>query len=113
MAANQSMPHERTRKDHANETAEDYVEAVADLIDNHGVCRVIDLARRFAVSHVTVNRTVDRLQREGLLQTERYEPVRLTARGRRLAQRCRERHQTVYDFLLAIGVGEEVAAVDA
>ena len=46
--------HRRTRNDHSSETAEDYVEAVADLQDENGLCRVVDLAKRFAVSHVTV-----------------------------------------------------------
>ena len=93
--------------------AEDYVEAVADLIDRAGECRVRDLAKRFGVSHVTVVRTVGRLQADGLLTTEPYKPVALTSKGRRLARACRERHETVYRFLLAIGVPEAVAAVDA
>ena len=53
-----SNPHRRTRRDHTSETAEDYVEAVADIHATLGSCRVADLARRFAVSHVTVTRIV-------------------------------------------------------
>jgi DtxR family manganese transport transcriptional regulator len=105
--------HERTRRDHATETAEDYVEAVADLIDAQGECRVRDLANRFGVSHVTVIRVVKRLEREGLVVTEPYRPMELTAAGRRLATACRERHDIVYRFLLAIGVDERVAAIDS
>jgi len=105
--------HQRTRSDHATETAEDYVEAVADLIDGSGVCRVRDLAERFGVSHVTVVRTVARLEVDGLVATEPYKPIELTAKGRRLARACRERHDVVYRFLLAIGVSERIAAVDS
>lgn len=105
--------HRRTRDDHAAETAEDYVEAVADLIDASGVCRVTDLARRFGVSHVTVTRIVTRLEKEGLIETAPRRPVALTAKGQRLARRCRERHGIVYRFLLAIGVSERVAAIDS
>jgi len=54
-----------------------------------------------------------RLEREGLVKTEPYKPVELTARGKRLARQCKERHDTVYRFLLAIGVDPDVAAVDA
>jgi hypothetical protein len=54
--------HERTRDDHATELAEDYVEAIADLIEAHGQCRIRDLARHFGVTHVTVNRAVSRFQ---------------------------------------------------
>ena len=64
----------------------------------------MDLAKYFGVSHVTVNRMVGRLQNEGLVSTEPFKPVRLTAKGSRLANRCIERHEIVYQFLLAIGV---------
>ncbi len=112
-AANNSAPHERTRRDHASETAEDYVEAIAEITASGGTCRATDLARQFAVSHVTVKRIVDRLKREGLVETEPYRPIELTATGRRLARKCRDRHEIVYQFLLSIGVDEITAAIDA
>lgn len=108
-----SSGHSRTRRDHATETAEDYVEAVDDIVREQGVCRVKDLARRFAVSHVTVTRIVSRLVDEELLVTEPYQPISLTRRGKRLAEKSRRRHEIVYRFLLAIGVDESTAAIDA
>ena len=108
-----STPHQRTRRDHSTETAEDYVEAVAEIIGERANCRLVDLAEYFAVSHVTANRIVARLQKEGLLSTEPYQPIELTAKGKRLAIRCRQRHETVYKFLLSIGIDEQTAAIDA
>ncbi len=108
-----SLPHRRTRDDHSTETAEDYVEAVAEVIGQKEVCRVADLARHFDVSHVTVSRIVTRLVSEGLLTTAPYRPVELTAKGRRLAKLTKERHEIVYAFLLAIGVDEKTAAIDS
>jgi DtxR family manganese transport transcriptional regulator len=105
--------HRRTRRDHATETAEDYVEAVADIVRQQGRCRVIDLARRFGVSHVTVTRIVSRLQSEGLLVTKPYQPIFLTPKGKRLASKARHRHDIVFTFLRCIGVDEQTAAVDA
>jgi DtxR family transcriptional regulator, manganese transport regulator len=104
--------HRRTRKDHASETAEDYVEAIAEVIDQTGRCRVVDLADRFAVSHVTVTRTISRLQRDGYVQTEPYAPISLTRAGEELAAESQRRHAIVLAFLRAIGVSESVAAVD-
>ena len=112
-ASKRSDPHRRTRSDHSTETAEDYVEAVAQFVEDHGCCRGVDLARQFDVSQVTVNRIVDRLQREGLLATEPYRPIKLTSKGKRLAEKCRRRHEVVYEFLLAIGLDEQTAAIDA
>lgn len=110
---NAKNPFRRTRNDHATETAEDYVEAIASILDEKEVCRASDLARQFAVSHVTVHRIVQRLQDEGLLVTEPYRPIKLTTKGKRLAKKSRERHEIVLRFLLAIGVDPDTAAVDA
>lgn len=109
----QAAPHRRTRQDHAAETAEDYVEAIAAIVDETGSCRVVDLAKRFGVSHVTVTRIVSRLQDQNLVSTERYRPIELTSKGRRLANKSRKRHQIVLQFLLALGVDARTAAIDA
>ncbi len=104
--------HERTRADHATELAEDYVEAVAEIIESAGVCRIKDLASRFRVSHVTASRTVARLQKAGLATTEPHAPVELTEQGIRLARESKRKHHIVYEFLLALGVSEATAASD-
>ncbi|MCC6284768.1 MAG: manganese-binding transcriptional regulator MntR [Phycisphaerales bacterium] len=102
-----------TRAAHAGETAEDYVEAVSDLIATKGAARVTDLARMMGVSHVTVTRIVSRLARDGLVVSPPRRPVTLTPAGTRLAQRARERHEIVLRFLVAIGVPPAQAAIDA
>ncbi len=103
----------RTRRDHSTETAEDYVEAIDDTIAEKDRCRIVDLAERFGVSHVTVTKIIKRLQRDGFVETEPYGPIELSDRGKRLADASRQRHETVYRFLLAIGVSERTAAVDS
>lgn len=108
-----SESHRRTRDAHASETAEDYVEAIDDILRVQQRCRVVDLAKRFAVSHVTVTRIVSRLQNEGLVDTEPYRPISLTAAGEKMAAKSRQRHEIVVAFLQAIGVSPHVAAIDA
>lgn len=105
--------HSRVRSDHRTETAEDYVEAIAGIIESAGICRAVDLAHQFQVSHVTVNRTIGRLERDGYVSTQPYAPIELTDAGRRLADKSRRRHETVYQFLLALGVGEATATTDS
>lgn len=104
--------HRRTRTDHAQETAEDYVEAIDQLQSESGKCRVVDLARQFDVSHVTVTKVIARLKREGLVTSEPYRPLELTDAGRQLAAKSRRTHEIVYQFLRAIGVSEQTAAID-
>ena len=103
----------RTRQDHALELAQDYVELISDLIERHGEARVVDLARRLGVTHVTVNRAIRRLQRGGLVAAEPYRAIFLTPAGRRLARESRARHDLVVRFLVAVGVSPGVAELDA
>ena len=109
----ESRAFHRTRNDHATELAEDYVEAIAELIEVKGTCRVTELARLFGVSHVTVTKTASRLQAEGLVETQPYGPLELTERGRKLAIKARRRHEIVLQFLMALGVSQKVAEVDS
>ncbi len=103
----------QTRREHANEIAEDYVEAIADLLVELGEARVVDLAKRLGVTHVTVNRTIARLQQAGLVTTQPYRAIFLTEKGRTLAAACKSRHETVVAFLLGLGIPERVAEMDA
>lgn len=110
---NEPVQHKRTRSDHATEIAEDYLEAIAEIISQNGRCRAVDLSKEFGVSHVTVNRTVGRLQRDGFVKTEPYGPIELTRSGKRVAVRSSKRHEVVLEFLLALGVSEATAIVDS
>ena len=103
----------KVRADHAAETAQDYVEAISDIVHSEGICRVKHLAEHMGVSHVTVSRIIARLLDEQLVETERYRPIRLTAKGERLAAESRRRHEIVRQFLLALGVPEAEAGSDA
>jgi DtxR family manganese transport transcriptional regulator len=103
----------RTRRDHRTEIAEDYVELIADLIEGMGEARAVDLAGRLGVTNATVNNTVARLQRDGLVRSEPYRSIFLTEKGWQLARHCRRRHAIVLAFLKLIGVSDEVAAIDA
>jgi DtxR family manganese transport transcriptional regulator len=103
----------RTREEHAHELAQDYAEMIAELIATMGEARVSDLSRRLGVTHVTVSRTIGRLQRAGLVTTQPYRSIFLTDAGRKLAEESRRRHKIVLDFLKSIGIPEAVAQSDA
>lgn len=111
--ARQAENFHRLRQDHASETAQDYVEAIADLAAAAGEARVVDLARRLGVTHVTVNRTLARLQRAGFVSTRPYRAIFLTETGRRLADECKRRHELVASFLRHLGVSKATAEMDA
>ena len=103
----------KTRNNRRTELVEDYVELIADLIDDGGEARQVDIAQRLGVAQPTVAKMLKRLVAEGYIQQRRYRGIFLTEQGRRLADRSRERHRIVESFLRAIGVGEETARIDA
>lgn len=105
--------HRQARRDHSIEIAEDYAEAIADLTSTTGEARVVDLAQRLGVTHVTVNRTIARLQRDGLVNCRPYRAIFLTDKGRRMASAAKHRHELVVTFLVSLGVPERIARLDA
>jgi DtxR family manganese transport transcriptional regulator len=111
--AQQAETLRRSRRDRAGEVAQDYVEAIADLSASRGEARVVDLARRLGVTHVTVNRTLSRLRQAGYVHTRPYQAITLTRAGRKLAEESRRRHKTVAAFLRSLGVSARVAEMDA
>ena len=92
---------------------EDYVELIADLIDEEGEARAVDVAKRLGVSGATVNKMVARLKQSKLVNSEPYRSIFLTTNGRKMADASRSRHHIVVAFLNAVGVDEATAWADA
>ena len=103
----------RAREKQAVALLEDYVEMIGDLIAETGEARVADIAARMGVAQPTATKTVARLKREGLATSRPYRGVFLTETGAALAERVRSRHRTVVELLVAVGVPEATAELDA
>jgi DtxR family manganese transport transcriptional regulator len=112
-ASQQAENLRRSRRDRSVEVAQDYVEAIADLSAALGEARVVDLSQRLGVTHVTVNRTLVRLQKAGYVNTKPYRAIFLTNAGQKLAEESKIRHETVTAFLRSLGVSERIAELDA
>jgi DtxR family manganese transport transcriptional regulator len=105
--------HERVRRQHSDELAQDYVEAIHELREDSGVARVVDLTKIFGVSHVSVIRALSRLEKRGLVERCPDEGIVLTDEGKAWAIASAERHTLVVRFLCGIGVSEVQANADA
>tara|TARA_R110002095_G_C4230636_1_gene237995 strand:+ start:273 stop:701 length:429 start_codon:yes stop_codon:yes gene_type:complete len=112
-AKTQAQWFSRVREAHQTETKEDYVELIADLIEAHQEARLSDLAKRLGVSNPTASKVLNRLRDEGYIESKPYRSIFLTAKGLKLAKKCKERHQIVLDFLIRLGVPADVAEFDA
>ena len=86
---------------------------IAGLIEERGEARAVDLAERMGVTHVSVGKTVKRLQDGGFVTSLPYRSIFLTDEGRAIAEEAKARHLLVHDFLVSIGVPDETAEIDA
>ncbi|MNY12507.1 Transcriptional regulator MntR [compost metagenome] len=71
------------------------------------------MAARLGVSQPTVAKMLKRLASVGLIEMIPWRGVFLTPEGEKLAQESRERHQIVENFLLVLGVSEDIARRDS
>ena len=65
------------------------------------------------VTQPTASKTLARLQRDRYISSEPYRSIFLTQLGKDLADESRQKHEVVFEFLLAIGVNKEVAKRDS
>ncbi|HTJ57370.1 MAG TPA: manganese-binding transcriptional regulator MntR [Devosiaceae bacterium] len=102
-----------TREARRGALVEDYLELIADLIEDGNEARQVDIAARLGVSQPTVAKMLGRLTADGLVSRKPYRGVFLTEAGRKMAHESRARHQTVEAFLRALGVSAETARIDS
>ena len=96
------------------ELAEDYVELIADLIDERGEARGTDIAQRLGVSNATVVKTLKRLQDEELITQEPYRAMFLTDAGRKMAEDGRRNAMPSWkNFCSPSASAPETARIDA
>ncbi|GAB6148722.1 metal-dependent transcriptional regulator [Stetteria hydrogenophila] len=93
--------------------AEDYVEAVYEIVKRKGYARVKDVSRLLGVGPSTVSEMFKKLSMEGYLNYEKYGGVTLTEKGERLAVELRRKREALRDLLVILGVDRETAEREA
>ena len=105
--------HQRVRKQHSAEIAQDYVEAIYEIRQSGELVRVSRLQEVFGVSHVTVIKTLKRLHEQDLITGTKSKEIDLTEQGRQIAVTAAARHQLLKALFIKLGVSEEQADEDA
>ena len=107
------MSFSKVRSAHKTENTEDYLELIAELLNTKGEARIVDIAENLGIAQATANKTIQRLQSQGYIKREPYRSIFLTFKGQKIASYSKKRHNTVYSFLLSIGLDKKTAAEDA
>lgn len=95
------------------ESGENYLETILILGSKGQSVRSIDIAREMEVSKPSVSRAVGILRDGGFIDVDADGYIALTDTGREVAERIYERHRVLTDWLMDIGVPQEIAAEDA
>lgn len=95
-----------------SQSAEDYLERIDALIHEKGYARVVDIASSLKVKQASVTSMVQKLAEQGYLEYEKYRGLILTDKGRAVASRIKNRHQTLARFFSLFGLDEQTQQKD-
>ncbi len=95
------------------ESGEMYLETILRLSQKLGHVRAIDVGEEMGYSKPSVSRAMSLLKQGGYIVIDNDGSITLTDAGRELAEKIYERHTLITNFLISIGVDEEIAAEDA
>jgi Mn-dependent DtxR family transcriptional regulator len=90
-----------------------YVKVVHELELEHGAAAPSDIAEKLQVKAPSVTSALQKLDSLGMVKYQRYQHVNLTKKGTEVAEMLDRRHRTLLDFLIHIGVDENIALSDA
>lgn len=95
------------------ESGEMYLETIYILSKKSNYVRSIDVGEYMGFSKPSVSRAVGILKKGGFLNMDADGSLTLTDAGLEIAKKIYERHTTLTEFLIRLGVDEETAAEDA
>ena len=95
------------------ESGEMYLETILVLSETHPTVRAIDVSEEMGFSKPSVSRALAILKNDGYVVSDANGYLTLTDAGKKIAEKIYERHTTISQFLINLGVDPEVAADDA
>jgi Mn-dependent DtxR family transcriptional regulator len=94
-------------------SAEDYLEAMLVLNKEHGYIRSVDIANYLGVTKPSVSYATKHLREDGYIRMAPDGLISLTEPGLRIALQVYERHETLAELFIGLGVDPEIAHRDA
>lgn len=95
------------------ESAENYLETILILGQKKPVVRSVDIAAELGYSKPSVCVAMRNLREKGFIITDSDGSITLTDCGKEIAENVLQRHETITDWLIRIGVSKDQAAIDA
>ena len=98
---------------HLQESGEMYLESIYVLCKEKKNVRSIDIVEYMNFSKPSVSRAVGLLKNGGYVTVDSAGFISLTEVGMEVAEKIYERHSTISQMLIKLGVNEETATADA
>ena len=95
------------------ESGEMYLETIFILTEENPHVRSIDVCDHMGFSKPSVSRAIGLLKTGGYVNVDKDGYLTLTELGREVAIKMYDRHKLLTDFLVSLGVPENVATQDA
>lgn len=96
------------------ESREMYLEVIYDIYMQQKEIRSIDVAKILDYSKPSVNRGINLLKNDNLIEQEPYGSITLTPKGLKIAKKIKSRHIDITAFLeKSLGLDSETAEQDA
>lgn len=96
-----------------HESAENYLEAILMIKNKKGLVRSIDIANELEFSKPSVSIAMKNLRQNGYIDVDENGYITLLESGLEIAQKIYERHTTISDWLISLGVDPQTAVDDA
>ena len=96
-----------------NKSAEDYLETMLILKEEHGYIRSVDIAEHLGVTKPSVSYATKNLRENGYITMASDGLIALTEKGLAIAEKIYERHKVLTQFFIEIGVDPDIAQQDA
>ncbi len=93
--------------------SEDYLEAMLMLKEERGYIRSVDVAEKLGVTKPSVTYATKRLRENGYIEMATSGSITITDKGMEIAEKMLNRHQTLTNFLISLGVDAKIAEEDA
>ncbi|MDE6025468.1 MAG: metal-dependent transcriptional regulator [Lachnospiraceae bacterium] len=95
------------------ESAEDYLEAILHISQTKDYVRAIDVVHHLGISKPSVSVYLKNLKANGYINISENGHLSLTETGAEIANKIYERHNTIAEFFISIGVEHDTAYRDA
>lgn len=96
-----------------HESAENYLETILMIKNKKGTVRSIDIANELEFSKPSVSVAMKNLRENGFIEVDQNGYITLLESGKEIADRMYERHTTLSNWLISLGVDEKIAVEDA